>query len=312
MRAGFRAFSVALAVVLLQGCAPEQTTTQLSPGAAAVVNGTTITRDQLVQFVGELHDFRNLTAEERAFFAARLNAEERGTLEQYIFATVFRQVLSEQGLTFDEALLNQFQTGSLENAGGATQLSRSLQPSGLTIDVFNDAYLVQQVVFSQLREQLIVGLSAEFRTVRHILVDDLALAQALIRRLEDGEDFADLASEYSTDFGSAIAGGDLGSAQRGAYVAAFEDAVWSSRGGLVPEPVETEFGFHIIDVQEIAVVPAEDIDENEQFALIQTELNTLLLDALDRADIRIDSAYGRWDPVSRTVVSLTRIGASVS
>lgn len=312
MRAGFRAFSVALAVVLLQGCAPEQTTTQLSPGAAAVVNGTTITRDQLVQFVGELHDFRNLTAEERTFFAARLNEEERGTLEQYIFATVFRQVLSEQGLTFDDALLSQFQTESLENAGGASQLSRSLQPSGLTIGVFNDAYLVQQVVFSQLREQLIVGLSAEFRTVRHILVEDLALAEALIRRLEEGEDFADLASEYSTDVGSAIAGGDLGSAQRGVYVPAFEDAVWSSPGGLVPEPVETEFGFHIIDVQEIAVVPAEDVDENEQFALIQTELNTILLDALDRADIRIDSAYGRWDPVSRTVVSLTQIGASVS
>lgn len=312
MRAAFRALSVALTLVLFQGCVPEQTATSLPPGAAAVVNGTTITRDQLVQFVGEMHDFRSITAEERVFFASRLKEEERTTLEQYIFSIVFRDLLDAEGLAFDEALLHQFQTGSLENAGGEAQLRRTLQSSGFTIDVFNDAYLVQQVVFSQLREQLIVGLSAEFRTVRHILVDDRALAETLIGRLVDGEEFADLASEYSNDFGSAIAGGDLGSAQRGAYVAAFEEAVWSSEGGLVLEPIETEFGFHIIDVQAIDVRAAEDIDENDQFALIQTDLNTLLLGALDRADIRVDSAYGRWDPRERSVVSLAPVGAARS
>jgi len=312
VRAAFRALSVALAVVLLQGCAADNTTTQLPPGAAAVVNGVTITRDQLVQFVGEMHDFRNLNANERAFFSSRLNEEERSTLEQYIFAVVFRDLLGEQGLQFDEALLTEFQTGSLENAGGVAQLRRTLQPSGLTINVFNDAYLVQQVVFSQLREQLIVGLSAEFRTVRHILVDDRELAITLISRLDDGEDFADLANEYSNDFGSAIAGGDLGSAQRGVYVAAFEEAVWSSEGGLVQEPVQTEFGFHIIDVQAIERRAAEDIDENDQFALIQTELNTLLLAALDRAEIRVDSAYGRWDPRERSVVALVPVGSARS
>lgn len=310
MRAAFRALAVALAVVLLQGCAPENIAAPLPPGAAAVVNGTIVTRDQLVQFVGDLHDFRNLTADERAMFASRLNEEERSTLEQYIFAIVFRDLLSEEGLEFDEALLNQLQTDALENAGGVNQLGSTLQPSGLTVGVFNDAYLVQQVVFSQLREQLIVGLSAEFRTVRHILVDDRALADSLISRLVDGEDFADLASEYSKDFGSAAAGGDLGAAQRGAYVPAFEEAVWSSDGGLVLEPIETEFGFHIIDVQAIEVRAAEDIDENDQFALIQTELNTLLLGALDRADIRVASAYGRWDTGERSVVPLAPIGAA--
>lgn len=310
MRKGFRAFSVVLAVVILQGCAPDTTTAQLPPGAAAVVNGTTITRDQVVQHIGELHDFRNLTGEERAFFSSRLNEEERGTLEQYIFADVFRKALTEQGLVFDETRLSQFQTDSLENAGGISQLRRSLQPSGLTVDVFNQAYLVQQVVFAQLREQLIVGLSAEFRTVRHILVDNEGLAEALIERLIAGEAFADLAGEYSTDSGSAIAGGDLGSALPGAYVAAFEAAVWSSEGGLVREPVATDFGFHIIDVQAIDVVSAENMEENDQFALIQTELNAVLLGALDRAHIRIDAAYGRWDARSRTVVPLTPIGAA--
>jgi hypothetical protein len=312
VRAGFRVFSAALAVVLLQGCMPDSAASQLPAGTAAVVNGETITRQQIVNFVGELHDFRNLTADERGFFAARINEEERGALEQYIFAVVFRDLLAEQGLVFDADLLSQFQTGSLDNAGGEAQLRRTLQPSGLTIDVFNDAYLVQQVVFSQLREELVVGLTAEFRTVRHILVDDRALALELIARLNSGEDFADLASEYSTDFGSAIAGGDLGSAQRGAYVAPFEEAVWSSNIGLVAQPVETEFGFHIIDVQDSAIRRAEDLDENEQFALIQSELNTLLLAALDRADVKVDSAYGRWDKNERTIVPVARVGTARS
>jgi len=312
VRAGFRVVAAALAVVLLQGCMADTTATQLPPGVAAVVNGETVTRQQIVDFIGELHDFRNLTAEERGFFSSRLNEEERGALEQYIFAVVFKEILAEQGLNFDADLLAFFQTSSLENAGGEAQLRRTLQPSGLTLGVFNDAYLVQQVVFSQLREVLVVGLTAEFRTVRHILVDDRALAIDLIDRLVAGEDFAELAGEYSNDFGSAIAGGDLGDAQRGAYVDAFEDAVWTSQVGLVLAPVETEFGFHIIEVQASQVRRAEDLEENDQFGLIQTELNTLLLAALDKASIQVDSAYGRWDPIARSIVSLPAVGASQS
>lgn len=312
MRAGFRVIAAALALTLAQGCAPEGVASPLAPGTAAVVNGETITRDQIVRFVGALHDFRNLTADERAFFSTRINEEERGALEQYIFSVVFLDALAEQGLVLDSDLVADLRVRSLENAGGEPQLRRQLQPSGLTIELFNDAYLVQQVAFSQLREKLVVGLTAEFRTVRHILVDDRTLAVSLIQRLNDGEDFAELAGEYSNDFGSAIAGGDLGSAQRGAYVPAFEDAVWNSDLGLVQQPVETEFGFHIIDVQDRETRRGEDLDENEQFTLVQLELNTLLLEAVDRADIRVAAAYGRWDENARTIVPLTPVGSSRS
>lgn len=312
VRSVLRVISVAMAVMLLSACTPDRTVTQLPSGTAAVVNGETITRDMVVRFVGEMHDFRNLTAEERAFFAARINEEERGALEQHIFAVVFKDVLAKEGLVFDYDLLGELQTRSLDDAGGSGGLRRTLQPSGLTIELFNDAYLVQQVAFSQLREQLIVGRTAELRTVRHILLDDRALAQALIARINAGEDFAELAREYSLDFGSAVDGGDLGTEQRGAYVDAFETAVWSSGVGLVPDPVETEFGFHIIDVQAATTRPAEELDENAQFALIQTDLNALLLAGVDQADIRVAAAYGRWDADMREIVPLTVVGAARS
>lgn len=92
----------------------------------------------------------------------------------------------------------------------------------------------------------------------HILIQaadnsDVALAAAkqeaedLIARINAGEDFAALAVEFSKDPGSGAQGGDLGSFGRGAMVEAFEDAAFALEVGQVTqEPVQTQFGFHII------------------------------------------------------------------
>ncbi len=78
----------------------------------------------------------------------------------------------------------------------------------------------------------------------------LALAQELRQRILDGEDFAELAKLYSDDPGSAPNGGDLGWAGRGRYVPEFEDVAFSLPVGEVSEPVKTQFGYHLIQVEE--------------------------------------------------------------
>ena len=95
------------------------------------------------------------------------------------------------------------------------------------------------------------------RHARHILIavkDDEAAAEAeakkVYQRANAGEDFAGLAREFSDDAGSADAGGDLGWALRGDFVAAFGDAVWDMKPGQVREPVRTEFGWHVIRLEE--------------------------------------------------------------
>jgi hypothetical protein len=85
---------------------------------------------------------------------------------------------------------------------------------------------------------------------RHILVGDQSLAVTIIERLNAGEDFAELAKEYSTDTGSAVNGGDLGWFSSGAMVAEFETAAFALKesGDITQTPVSTQFGFHIIQL----------------------------------------------------------------
>ncbi len=83
---------------------------------------------------------------------------------------------------------------------------------------------------------------------RHILVADEATAQSVLTRLAAGEDFAALAAELSTDTGSAPMGGDLGWFSSGAMVAEFNAAAFSLAVGEVSQPVQTTYGYHIIQV----------------------------------------------------------------
>ncbi len=85
--------------------------------------------------------------------------------------------------------------------------------------------------------------SADAAARRHI--------EELLERARAGEDFADLAREYSQDSGSASAGGDLGWFRRGGFAEEFEDAAFSLLEGAISDVVETVFGYHIILVERV-------------------------------------------------------------
>ncbi|HRP35485.1 MAG TPA: SurA N-terminal domain-containing protein [Gammaproteobacteria bacterium] len=98
----------------------------------------------------------------------------------------------------------------------------------------------------------------ERRKAAHILVrpgDDAAAAEARVRALRErivaGEDFAAVATEASEDPGSARMGGELGWVERGMMVPAFEEALFAMEAGTVSEPVRSEFGWHLIRLEEI-------------------------------------------------------------
>jgi peptidyl-prolyl cis-trans isomerase D len=97
----------------------------------------------------------------------------------------------------------------------------------------------------------------EKRHARHILItgkDDataLALAQQVLAQAKSGKDFAELAKQYSQDPGSAKNGGDLGWADRNSFVAPFAEALFGMRVGEIKGPVKTQYGYHIIRLDEI-------------------------------------------------------------
>ncbi|MBD8067727.1 peptidylprolyl isomerase [Bacillus sp. PS06] len=151
---------------------------------------------------------------------------------------------------------------------------------------------IRELIRSDILKQKAVKDSIEdIIKARHILVADEDTAKEVVAKLEDGEAFEDLAGEYSTD-GSAANGGDLGWFPKGQMVPEFEEAAFALGKDEVSEPVQSQFGFHIIKVTETK----EDFDklsEEEKDAAIAPLLQqnpTLLQNALDKAvsDVDID------------------------
>lgn len=92
---------------------------------------------------------------------------------------------------------------------------------------------------------------------QHILVEDEETANEVKAKLDDGGDFGELAAEYSID-GSAQSEGSLGYFTAGRMVPEFEDAAFNMEVDEISDPVQSEFGFHIIKVNDIREI--EDAD----------------------------------------------------
>lgn len=101
-------------------------------------------------------------------------------------------------------------------------------------------------------EKIQVTMGGKEYRVQHILVEKEATAEELIAQLKKGAKFETLAKENSKDSGSANQGGELGWAVPDNYTAAFADAIKKMPKGKISDtPVKTEFGWHIIKVEDI-------------------------------------------------------------
>ena len=124
---------------------------------------------------------------------------------------------------------------------------------------------------------------------RHILVATEGEAETVIKRLEKGEGFAALAGELSLG-PSASRGGDLGYFLAEEMVQAFSDAAFALRPGELSVPVETEFGWHVIRLEDRRVVPPpsfEDLSEQIRAFLEQQERNLFFDELLTSYDFQV-------------------------
>lgn len=143
--------------------------------------------------------------------------------------------------------------------------------------------------------------SEEQRRVAHILVegDDEAKAQAILDELNNGAEFAKLAEEKSDDFGSAEIGGDLGWIERDVMDPAFEEAAFALENvGDVSELVKSDFGYHIIKLEELkdsVATPFADVESEirqelvdqkavDKFYELQNELERVAFEYPDSLD----------------------------
>ncbi len=131
--------------------------------------------------------------------------------------------------------------------------------------------------------------SREEIRARHILVTSADAANAIIKRLDDGEDFATLAKELSTG-PSAPNGGDLGYFRRGDMVPSFSDAAFDlDVASYSKTPVESDYGWHVIKVEDRRIndLPALELIHQQLVEIMTAEQATILADELyKKATIR--------------------------
>jgi len=130
-------------------------------------------------------------------------------------------------------------------------------------DAFFDAEItgaVTEVEAKKIYDEKIGDVKPEQEVhARHILVATEAEAKEVTERLKNGEDFATVAKEKSKDTGAE--GGDLGFFTRGQMLKPFEDAAFALEVGQISEPVQTQFGWHIIKVEEKRDQPLPTFDQ---------------------------------------------------
>ncbi len=136
---------------------------------------------------------------------------------------------------------------------------------------------------------------------RHILVEDEETAVLILRLLEEGQSWEELASEFSTDESNKDRGGDLGWFAKGEMVQEFEDAAFNADIGEIVGPVETSFGWHIIEILGKEIRPLDDYTYQQS---VQTTFNEWLTQAVSDADVRIKSNWENKIPPEPNVAKI--------
>lgn len=222
----------------------------------------------------------------------------------------FRQMPDEQ--LFD-GVLDQLveQTALADTAGEPDRRTRILLENTRRELIANsllsetaDAALDEDALETAYAERYLDAEPEQEFSAAHILVETQALAEELRAELDEGAEFAELAQEHSQDPGSAAEGGELGWFGAGMMVEPFEQAVTALEPGEVSAPVETQFGWHLIRLDEIrdAEVPeldevrdelAGDLRQQAVFAHIQRVRDDaeieLMVDGIDRGLFRDQS-----------------------
>lgn len=203
----------------------------------ATVNGTEITLGELIILREKLPAQYQALPDDMLF---------KGLIDQAVQQTALEQSVAEGKTKRDELWMRTDQRSYM--AGKALQ---AVVQAAVTDEALQAAY----------DEKYTNAPAAKEYSAQHILVDSEEKAKELKAQIDGGADFAELAKANSTDTGSAVNGGDLGWFGLGMMVKPFEDAVVAATPGTVVGPVQTDFGWHIIKVNEARDAAKPTIDE---------------------------------------------------
>lgn len=260
---------------------------------SVVLAGCSSTKDEVVATV----DGEKITKDE--LYEILVNASGTEALDALIDEKIVQLEVKKEKITISDEDAEKELENFIEEMGGEDAFNSALEMSGTKTEDFKKE-IVQYLSIRKLMEPLVEVTDEEIKTyfeenkatynqdeqvqARHILVEDESLANDLAKQLKDGADFAELAQEHSTDDGTAPMGGDLGFFSRGEMVPEFDEKAFSMEVGQVSDIVKTDFGYHIIEVQdkkEAKEAKLEDVKEEIKEKLFDSNMQTAYVTWLD-------------------------------
>ncbi|OGS97429.1 MAG: peptidylprolyl isomerase [Gallionellales bacterium RIFCSPLOWO2_02_FULL_57_47] len=170
-----------------------------------------------------------------------------------------------------------------------TEIARQTVLAGAFVQDYTRNHPVSEDQLKQEYDKLKANLGKNEYNARHILVETEAEAKAIIAQLGKKGNFDKIAKEKSKDAGSAGRGGSLNWAVPSNFVAPFANALTTlKKGAYTKEPVQTQFGWHVIkldDVRELNAPPFDDVKPQIHQRLTQQSIQGIINDLRSKAKI---------------------------
>ncbi len=204
--------------------------------------------------------------------------------------------LLEQAIT-EQAVNDTLVLQAAKKAGVETSPKYIAKLAALKAELAREIYVREQIEKNLTEDRLRAAYAEQYKAgveevkARHILVPDEATAKEVVAKLDKGGKFADLAIQYSKD-GSGPNGGDLGYFTRDAMVKPFADAAFAlKKGEYTKTPVKSQFGYHIILLEDRRRKEApkfEEVKSELRQKLAVGQIQALLEGLRKNASINID------------------------
>jgi parvulin-like peptidyl-prolyl isomerase len=186
-------------------------------------------------------------------------------LENMIKERILVQRARQIGLEEDENVSSQIKT-AIEQIRKEREekikinTQQPLIDAVMKVEIYDKVKLSEEEIAEYYKENKEEFIKDEEYRLRHILAETQEEAEAVLGKIRDGTDFAELAKEKSL-CPSREKGGDLGFIARGRTVKPFEDAAFALKPGEISEVVKTQFGYHIIKLEEISPERQKTLEE---------------------------------------------------
>ena len=239
----------------------------------AIVNGTEITLGHVI------------------LVREGLPAQYQSLHDDRLFRSIIEQLIQQTLLSQDRNATDTLRTQlTIDN-------NLRMMRASEAVDLISSQEIGEEDIVAAYQAKFVDAQAEREFNASHILVETEESAIDLIERVKAGVDFAELAKELSTG-PSGPNGGQLGWFQKGIMVAPFEETVMAMQTGAISGPVKTDFGWHVIKLNNVRDLPVQPLEQvrDEIFAQLQQQAVLERIGQLQETGDIVRTEFGELNP----------------